>query len=295
MTIAACYVSTEGVVLGADSTSTMLVGEKRELRHFNFAQKVFEFGDRGSTVGAVIWGLGSPGKKSWRTLIAEAAEEAYEQQLSTYIEPARLTSRKFWDDYSSTFHENILKSKELRAKGEAATKEEKELLSNLVQKLSGGLCLGGRWGKSRESRAAAIHFNPFLDDAPEPRPLDVGVSYFWGCPNMIRRLIVGIDGQLAAAILNSGKWNGTEQELLDLIRKFVLTPPRDLPLREAVDWMHASIFTTIKAMKFSLLAPVCGGPIEIAVISSDRPFRWICHKEMGEAIDTGRIRKDRSV
>jgi hypothetical protein len=32
---------------------------------------------------------------------------------------------------------------------------------------------------------------------------------------------------------------------------------------------------------------VCGGPIEIAVISSDRKFRWVRHKEWDAAIAEG--------
>lgn len=51
--------------------------------------------------------------------------------------------------------------------------------------------------------------------------------------------------------------------------------------------IHASIYTTIKTMKFSHLAPVCGGPVEVAVISSDRPFRWVRHKKMEAAIVQG--------
>ena len=46
MTIAACYLSPEGVVFGADSTTT--IGD----HHFNFGQKIFELGDGGS--GAII-------------------------------------------------------------------------------------------------------------------------------------------------------------------------------------------------------------------------------------------------
>jgi len=295
MTIAACYVSSEGVVLGADSTSTMLVGDKAQPRHFNYAQKVFEFGERGSTVGAVVWGLGAPGRKSWRTLFAEAAEEAWEKKLEIYTEPAQLTSEKFWEDYSSTFHDAIARAKELHGKGETATPEEKALLKDLKQKLSGGFCLGGRWGKSRESRAVALQFTPLLENAPEPMPLNIGTPKLWGCPNMMYRLILGIDTDLVSAIISSKKWSGTAHELAELITRHVLRPPRDLPLREAIDWVHASIFTTIKAMKFSHLAPVCGGPIEIAVISSDRRFRWVCHKEMGEALDMGHTRKDGSV
>jgi hypothetical protein len=52
----------------------------------------------------------------------------------------------------------------------------------------------------------------------------------------------------------------------------------------AVDWIHPSINTTIKSLKFSHLAPVCGGPIEVTVITTDRTFRWVRHKELDSAL-----------
>lgn len=77
MTIAACYVSAEGVVLGADSTSTVYVpgppGVEGNTHFFNLAQKVFEFGED-SSIGIVTWGLGSLGDTSHRTVIAEVAD-----------------------------------------------------------------------------------------------------------------------------------------------------------------------------------------------------------------------------
>jgi hypothetical protein len=43
----------------------------------------------------------------------------------------------------------------------------------------------------------------------------------------------------------------------------------------------------IKTMKFSHMAPVCGGLIEVAVITADRPFRWVRHKDLDSAIGDG--------
>jgi hypothetical protein len=57
-----------------------------------------------------------------------------------------------------------------------------------------------------------------------------------------------------------------------------------LPIRDAIDFVHSSIYSTIKALKFSQFPQVCGGPIEIAVITSDRPFRWVRHKRFDAAI-----------
>ena len=78
MTIAACYLSAEGVVFGADSTTTMYVsgigpGAPGSEHHYNFAQKVFQIGEN-STLAMTMWGLGNLRNVSYRTLIAQFAD-----------------------------------------------------------------------------------------------------------------------------------------------------------------------------------------------------------------------------
>jgi len=84
MTIATCYVSPEGVVLGADSTSTAQVGQT-QFRHFDFAQKIFEFGEHPSTVGVVIWGLGSPGAGVKELAHVDSRDSRRNMELQTFI------------------------------------------------------------------------------------------------------------------------------------------------------------------------------------------------------------------
>ena len=102
--------------------------------------------------------------------------------------------------------------------------------------------------------------------------------------DIIPRVLYGCATESLVAILNTGKWTGTADELVEATVGSMLIQPVDLPLREAIDWVNTVIYTTIKAMKFSHFAPVCGGPIEIAVISTDRRFRWVRHKSFGDAI-----------
>lgn len=70
MTIAACYLSPEGVVFGADSTSTYNFTNGRH--HFNYGQKIFEISDspETGTLALVTWGLGGLSVGSYRTLVA---------------------------------------------------------------------------------------------------------------------------------------------------------------------------------------------------------------------------------
>ncbi|MFZ0692580.1 MAG: hypothetical protein WAN51_00245, partial [Alphaproteobacteria bacterium] len=73
MTIAACYLSPEGVVLGADSASTYTFPSGSH--HFNYGQKLFEIGAAGTgTLGIVTWGLAAFSFGSYRTLAALLAD-----------------------------------------------------------------------------------------------------------------------------------------------------------------------------------------------------------------------------
>lgn len=57
-----------------------------------------------------------------------------------------------------------------------------------------------------------------------------------------------------------------------------------VPIREAIDFIHMYLHLTIKSHKFRFGPAVCGGPIEIGFISSDRPFRWVRHKPFDSAV-----------
>jgi hypothetical protein len=99
------------------------------------------------------------------------------------------------------------------------------------------------------------------------------------------RVLLGVDARLINAIATSGKWQGTLDDLAEIVaQQCSLAQPANLPIREAVDWVDATLYTTIKATKFTHLPPVCGGPIDIAVITTDRPFRWVRRKNFSSAI-----------
>lgn len=288
MTIAACYLSSEGVVFGADSTSTMFVagpgpgGVGGSDHHYNFAQKIFQIGHN-STMGMAMWGLGNLAQVSYRTLIAQFADQLLGQAPASMQEVADRWNTFFWQAY--TTHLASIYGRVQTLLGQASrTPDEDNELHFLVRSFSGGFCLGGNLLNDRTPFAFEIRYDP-TRTAPQPvQSLQIGSSNFWGCPNLIERLLYGIDDGVFAAILQSGKWTGTPNELAALVMPHRLAQPLDLPIREAIDWVYTSIYTTNQAMKFSHLAPVCGGPVEVAVITTDRTFRWVRHKRLDAAI-----------
>jgi len=100
---------------------------------------------------------------------------------------------------------------------------------------------------------------------------------------MIHRLIHGCDEEFIGRLVSSGKWRGTPQDLQAVINPGRLQQPI-MPIRDAVDFVHTCISSTIKALKFSTFSQICGGPIELAVVTTDRKFRWVRHKDWDAAV-----------
>lgn len=282
LTIAACYLSPEGIVLGADSTSTY--GLPTGNHYYNFGQKIFEVGEN-STIGMVTWGLGGLALNSYRTLIALFADDLRANPVASEAELADRWTDQFWIAYSSgPVASTIQRCKDLDVQPTRSQAEEDEYLQ-LKQSLVVGFCIGGYLLPSRTPFAFSILFDP-LTGRPTPYALPLGSQWFWGVPNLVKRMIFGCADELRLSILQSGLWTGSAADLDSLIQQHTLSHPV-VPVRDAIDFTYASILSTIKAMKFSNMAQVCGGPIEIAAITTDRPFRWVRHKSMDAAITEG--------
>lgn len=293
MTIAVCYVSPEGVVFGADSTSTYATADGNH--YFNHGQKIYEIGEN-STLGLVTWGLGGLAMVSYRTLIADMADKLAATPATSVQEVAKFWADMFWPSYSDEpIKPAIDQCKKLNKKAaydpsaqpspEMRTADEEESFQRLHQSLIAGFCIAGYVPNNRTPEAYQIIADP-LGGKPSPIQLPVQSQMFWGAPNMIRRLVHGYDENIALDILNSGMWNGTTSDLDAILNKNMLDHPI-VPIRDAIDFTYSCIYSTIKAFKFSNLSQICGGPIEIAVITTDRNFRWIRHKSMGSAITDG--------
>lgn len=302
MTIAACYLSPEGIVFGADSASTYQVPGNNPFlppreRHYNFGQKLFEIG-KGSTLAAVTWGLGGLAIGSYRTLLARLADDIEARPISSVEEAAFRWATQFWQAYTTSLQPEIDMLKAIAVKRpfdrlnpqssdpDVRTVQEEMFLQQQKEGLIVGFCLGGCIDHDRVPHAYELIFDPLADVAPTPQHLPQAQT-FWGVPALISRLINGCASGVIQDILSSGKWAGSEEDLLTLVGRHKLVHPPTVPIREAIDFTHACLLTTIKAMKFSNLPLLCGGPIELAVITTDREFRWVKHKSWQSAINDG--------
>jgi hypothetical protein len=284
-------------VFGADSTSSAQIsaGPGQTGFHFyNHNQKIFEIGDS-STLGVVTWGIGSVGTKSHREIIATIADDLLAKVPSDVSDVAMRLSALVWKEYQAAFAPLIQKCKALATKGAhdpkiavaagivRRTSDEQREFENLSLNLHLGYCLGGHLPPNRAAQAFEIVCDP-LATAVSQKQLPPLSYKFWGAPRLVQRLIFGADDNLKQAILGSGKWSGTDAELTKMLDDQRLGH-HILPIRDAIDFVHTCVYSTIKAMKFSNFFQICGGPIELGVVTADRRFRWVRHKAWDSAIE----------
>ena len=264
MTIAAAYLVSEGVVLGADSSTTISVrhpeGKGGILQVLSHAQKIFEVG-KNSRLGVCTWGAGTIGEISHRSLIARLSDKVTEDFT---VERA---------------------AQELASMAEPLAKESGV---DFV-----GYCLGGWDPETYSPKCYKIELRQGIKNI---EPLSLGVCYFSGMPNFFTRVFRGFDPDLPLRLKDELKSlfpqlaaNGDFENKFDQLFEKAALPLiaegfKDLPIREAIDFIYTYLHITIKATKFKFGAPGCGGPIEIGFISTDRPFRWVRHKSFSSAI-----------
>jgi hypothetical protein len=177
MTIAAAYLTSEGVVLGADSATTVSVERPGKpaavAQALTHAQKVFEVGDAGEgRLGLCTWGSGTVAGISRRTIVARLADKIADD---TTVEVA-----------CGELHQLVV---------EAAKKGPPE-------QGDVGYFLGG-WDPA-DHAPACYQLRVPAKGKVESRPLEMGQAMFSGAPQFFTRVFRGFDpalpGRMAAAL-----------------------------------------------------------------------------------------------
>jgi len=264
MTIAISLKVNDGLVLAADSASTLVTrnpdGTAGVVNVYNNANKVFNL-IKGLPVGLVTWGVGSIGNASISTIVKDLRSQ--------------LVERIHRDNY--TMEEVAQTLRELLFEGlyTPAFREWEE-------KPSLGLIVAGY--SSRGSMGEEYQIDLTNGECVGPRavrrPEEAGIT--WGGEGeAIHRLILGFGSGLPIVFeRNLGVPAEQVQPTIDILRQALSWPlvVPAMPLQDAIDLAEFLVDLTIKFSRFSQGAPTVGGPIEIAVISKHEHFKWIRRK-----------------
>lgn len=262
MTVAIAVVSADGVVMAADSRTTLRIGPPTVPTRVlsDYTHKVFQAGD--AAIATYGWAF-----LVRRNIAGHMAEFTQGEGIGEL--PLDQLVDRVAESFGERFQEHVDDNPEVRpAPGEVA-------LGFLV-----GGYLNGR-GKTYEITYPGGEVIPRSDSVDNPGAI-------WrGQTEVIRRLLKGVDlTALAAFAEEDGKQQSVEELRLIFEGIEYLIPFDAMTLQDAVDFAIFAIRTTIDTQRltYGLLRkhgswPGVGGPIEIATVTPSG-FRWVQRTEI---------------
>ncbi len=276
MTIAISLKVNDGLVLAADSASTIIQYTEQGapanvVNVYNHANKITNL-VKGWPIGVVTWGAGSIGPASISTLLKDlrgrltpgdpAAQGDWKLDKASYsIEQVATLLRRFMyeEKYQSAFGD----------------------WPSETQPILGFIVAGHAPGDSLADEYQVLIANGECD-APQPLRLHEDAGVTWnGEPEAITRLLLGFGTELPAVLVDQlGVPSDQMPSVMEILRGALERPfvHAAMPIQDAIDLAEFLVDLTIKVSRFAPGAPTVGGEIEIAAITTHEGFKWVRRK-----------------
>ena len=274
MTVALSIKINDGVVLAADSATTLIgphptTGQSTVFNVYNNANKIFNL-CKGLPIGAVTWGAGSIGNASISTLVKDLRLRFSGDLPSEYSEwelrPGTYTVESVANRFREFFYDELYVPEFEGQEGTpdlgflmAGYSSDGDMAEEYELLLGRGECVGPR--AIRDHNDSGIYAN--------------------GQPQAINRLLLGFDPQLAQILRDDlevphDQVQPAMEVILDKLRATVLRPA--MPIQDAIELADFLVDLTIKYARFSDGPDTVGGPTEVGAITKHEGFKWIQRK-----------------
>jgi hypothetical protein len=264
----------DGIILAADSASTLTLGPtptsqpgvrpSQIANVYNNANKIANLW-KGRPIGCVAFGSGSIGSVSISTLLKDFRQklhkpEAFEIEDSTFN----------IDDFTMEGVAKLLASFLSRECQKLPESTPPPTLGIFLAGYSTGAALGERWAINIQSGQAPP---PVRLHAPD----QVGMNWGGEGGEAISRVVLGYSNRLLNVLGRAVPAQLTElMPMLGQLQAPVVFAP--MPIQDAIDLAEFLVHTAIQYSRFVPGAQVVGGPIEIAAITKHEGFKWIRRK-----------------
>ncbi len=276
MTVALLLKVNDGLVLAADSASTLTVdmpdGQQGVLNTYNNANKIFNLHKK-LPVGAMTWGLGNIGPSSIATLAKDARRRFHGESASHG--DWRLAEDYRIDAVAERVRDFLHGEKYEPHAASAAT--DGAAPGEL------GFLVAGYSADADEPTAYVMNVNTGgQPDVIEVLPAGSTGAQWWGQPDAIARILNGTSVAFPQALLNVGAVRDIDDAIQlgsavqpELNAQLIAAP---MPIQDAIDLAEFLVYSTIQFVRFTPGPPTVGGPIEIATITKHEGFRWVRRK-----------------
>jgi len=269
VTIAISMKVNDGIVLAADSASTMIgydhTGKGAVVNIYDNADKIFNL-RKGFPIGAVTWGAGSIGQASISTLAKDF------RKLITKDDNYKIDKDDYKvEDVANKFKEFIF-GENYEIVFESLNDNQKPSLGFIVVGYSAGEPLA-------EEYLIQINKGKCIGPKLLRKKSDVGVSS-QGVTEAISRVYGGVSLQLINVLREAGLDDKTLKNIIKLCRQRLPVPmvTPAMPIQDAIDLANFLVETTTQFTRFAPGPATVGGPTEIATITKHEGFKWIKRK-----------------
>jgi hypothetical protein len=265
MTVAVLVKVFDGIVLGADSATTLQLSNG-SAQVYNNANKVFHL-HRELPIGAMTWGLGSIGSASISTLAKDLRRRL--MGLDPLFPAWKVDSDKY------TIKEIAHQCVEM-LQGELYSK----FLSEYPDLGFLGFLVAGYGSDGVQAEA----WNISIDGSATPVPVlaadaDSSGWVAYAQPEATERLFRGIDPGLRSHLIDNAEGSFLKEELAQVfasVERLAVVPP--MPIVDAINFAKFLVDTTVGYSNFLLGPNTVGGPVELAAITRHEGFKWIARK-----------------
>lgn len=262
MTIVLALKVGDGVVLGADSAST-IVGVQNSYHNSYFnAEKLFNL-VKGLPIGAVTYGLGGLANRSVGSLAKDLrARLSAPDAAEWYLDPATYTMEQVAERVKQFFYDEIyLKSvpKSADAPG----------MGFLIAGYSAASESAEIWKLTVRDGGSA---DPVAQVCSAAQPWE---ACWEGQGEAIRRLLQGYSWQLVDRLVTAGM---TQPDALALVQSVEPLVHPTMPIQDAIDLVHYLIDVTCGFVRFAPGPATVAQPIDSAAITRHEGFRWVRRK-----------------
>lgn len=262
----------EGLVIAADSASTLLSHIEGEniasvAKVFNNATKLMQLKDY--PIAVASWGAGNIGQRTIFSLVGEYANE--QLKLKDIKKPKKGLSVK---KHATDLMEFLVNFYNANTPGS----------ENHQDRANIGVFVGGYSG-SEFFPDEYTFFIPKKELKPLRQPENGKQNFganWYGLTDAIVRLHHGYDNQLKVLLKDVGVEPKKISEVFKrMVKEVQYAVPFDgMPLQDAVDYAIYVVGVVVGRYRFTVGPELCGGPIEVAVITREKGFNWIHRKEI---------------
>jgi hypothetical protein len=270
MTIAVALKVGDGVVLGADSASTLTAGSQFVNAYFN-AEKVFNL-CKGLPVGAVTYGLGTLGNRSIAVLSKELREH-FSAGGKWELKRGHFTIKDVASRMQEFFYVDRYQREWPRELPNPRTGKVESVFAEM------GFMIAGYSANEREAEVWTLEIDRSGNcDVSAIMPVGVPAgAEAKGQPEALLRLLNGWSPRILEGLVASGI---PSDDALTFLRSQAMEPLVQLgmPIQDAIDLVKYLIEVTAGFVRFIPGAPSVHEPIDIAAITFHENFRWVRRK-----------------